>query len=336
LARTGITACPELAEILAGWDGQLTVLLRKRLGRHIRRCATCSARQRRELSPITLLGLLPAVMLPDALRHQVLGLVADASPAAAAKRAAIGQRAGSLGPGGFPHPLDPPPPIRLVHRYARGGTAVAGAAAIVGGALILGGLLHHHHGSHPVPGAHGALPSVSVSTAVASAPSSGRSPTAGSSAAPGAAQHAIAPQAFVSPAPVAPAPIASAPAPSGPAGGRPSPSSPAAASSPPVVQVSAGTLVVAPAGLTLGVSVGASWSGTLTLTAQGGPVAAYHVAVAAPNLLALTLSRTSGSLAAGQSVQIKVTAPAAGLFSTAIVTVDPGGLVVTVSYHLAL
>jgi hypothetical protein len=100
--------------------------------------------------------------------------------------------------------------------------------------------------------------------------------------------------------------------------------------------VSAGTLVVAPAGLTLGLSLGASWSGTLTLTAQGGPVAAYHLSVAAPNLQDLILSRTSGSLAAGQSVQIKVTAPAAGLFSAAIVTVNPGGLALYVSYHLAL
>ena len=36
VARSGRDACPELAAILEGWDGRLTVLLRKRVDRHIR------------------------------------------------------------------------------------------------------------------------------------------------------------------------------------------------------------------------------------------------------------------------------------------------------------
>jgi RNA polymerase sigma factor (sigma-70 family) len=35
VARTGRDACPALDALLAGWDGQLTVLLRKRVSRHI-------------------------------------------------------------------------------------------------------------------------------------------------------------------------------------------------------------------------------------------------------------------------------------------------------------
>ncbi len=50
VARSGRDACPELAGILEGWDGQLTVLLRKRIARHIRRCTVCGDRQRRELT----------------------------------------------------------------------------------------------------------------------------------------------------------------------------------------------------------------------------------------------------------------------------------------------
>ena len=115
VARSGREACPELAGILEGWDGRLTVLLRKRVGRHIRRCGVCGDRQRRELSPVTLLSVLPIAALPAALRHQVLGLIADSSPGAVAQRLAVGQRAGPLGPGGFPRPLNPPSPVRLHH-----------------------------------------------------------------------------------------------------------------------------------------------------------------------------------------------------------------------------
>ena len=75
VARSGQAACTELATIMTGWDGKLTVLLRKRVSRHIRRCAVCGARRRRELTPDTLLGVLPVAVLPAALRHQVLSLV---------------------------------------------------------------------------------------------------------------------------------------------------------------------------------------------------------------------------------------------------------------------
>src|ERR1700722_13715443 len=142
VARAGREACAELAGILDSWDGRLTVLLRKRVGRHIRRCAVCGDRQRQELSPVALFSVLPMAALPVALRHQVLGLITDGSPGAAAQRLAVGQRAGPLGPGGFPRPLDPPSPVGLHHlthsTVARGGAAVGGAA-IVGGALIGGG-----------------------------------------------------------------------------------------------------------------------------------------------------------------------------------------------------
>ena len=75
-----------------------------------------------------------------------------------------------------------------------------------------------------------------------------------------------------------------------------------------VSAVVAGSLTVSPASLGLKLSLSGLWTGTLTLTAHGGPVSAYHVAVPAPLLQELTLSQASGSLAAGQSVRIKVTA----------------------------
>jgi hypothetical protein len=98
--------------------------------------------------------------------------------------------------------------------------------------------------------------------------------------------------------------------------------------------VVAGTLTVSPASLGLGLSLGGLWTGTLTLTANGGPVSAYHLTVPVPLLQDLTLSQASGSLAAGQSVRIKVTAVGSALFSTALLTVSPGSITVPVTYQL--
>jgi hypothetical protein len=95
-----------------------------------------------------------------------------------------------------------------------------------------------------------------------------------------------------------------------------------------------GTLTVAPASVGLKLSLNGLWTGTLTLTARGGPVRDYRVAVPVPLLRDLSLSQASGSLAAGQSVSIQVTAAAGSLFSTALLTVSPGGLSVPVTYQL--
>jgi RNA polymerase sigma factor (sigma-70 family) len=132
VARTGRADCPDLRQILADWDGKLTVLLRKRLSRHIERCDTCTGRRRRELVP-ALLGLSPGValagaaaaaafrdaaaptgthaaaftaahaaQLPAAVKTQTLAAAtgqADVTPAAKA-----GAQASAFGRDGFPKP----------------------------------------------------------------------------------------------------------------------------------------------------------------------------------------------------------------------------------------
>jgi RNA polymerase sigma factor (sigma-70 family) len=325
VARSGQEACAELASIMAGWDGKLTVLLRKRVSRHLRHCAICGARRRRELTPQSLLGVLPVAVLPVALRHQVLSLLADSSPAAVARRLAIGQRLGPVGPTGFPRPISPPSSLRLAGQHVRAGTA-AGGAIIVGGALLGGVVLHHHLGQGP-GGAPGAHPEPS-----ATGPAR---PAAGGPAGPGGAAEPSGDTAALA------------------GGGQPASSHPATTSTaasgtpPPGVTVSAsgsasasagvtGTLSVAPLHLGLGVSLTGSWTGTLTLTAISGPVSDYHITVPATQAQDITLSQTSGSLAAGQSVHITVTAAGGGLFSTVILDVNPGGLSVVVSYNLNL
>ena len=320
VARSGRDACPELAGMLVGWDGRLTVLLRKRVGRHIRRCRVCGDRQRRELSPVALLSALPA-----ALRHQVLRpylgrLTRGRSPAAGGRAAGGPARARGLSPSSGPAvPRPPAPPgardgVRAGRRGRRRGRDRRGRPG--------GGGLLHHPGPAQLPGASPTLPSTGV-------PPRAGSPSVPASGAGGAGDGAASPgpkvlrsgSAGASTAPAAP-------------GGTPAPATTSAAPAPAISAVAAGTLTVSPASLGLKLSLAGLWTGTLTLTAHGGPVSAYHVAVPVPLLQDLTLSQVSGSLAAGQSVRITVTAARGALFSTALLTVSPGSLSVPVTYNL--
>jgi len=75
-ARANPNACPELATILKGWDGQLTVLMRKRIARHVESCHTCEQEQRRQVNPVALLSGAPVfIPAPDWLRDQTLNRV---------------------------------------------------------------------------------------------------------------------------------------------------------------------------------------------------------------------------------------------------------------------
>ena len=73
VARTGREDCPELAEVLADWDGRFTPVWRKRVARHADGCEVCSDRRRRLFSPAGLLGAAPAFALPAGVRDRVLG-----------------------------------------------------------------------------------------------------------------------------------------------------------------------------------------------------------------------------------------------------------------------
>ncbi len=65
--------CPELAAILDGWDGRLTVLLRKRVARHIDDCQICEEDRAQMVNSAVLLGSAPALVpAPKWLREQTL------------------------------------------------------------------------------------------------------------------------------------------------------------------------------------------------------------------------------------------------------------------------
>ena len=149
VARSGRGDCEALGALLEDWDGQLNVLMRKRINRHIERCPACTERKRRELAPALLLGLapLPIAVMPPGLRTQVLRLVSSDTPDAVAHRASVAQRAVMSGPGGFPKPLDPPKSAWWQARTAQGAAAAAVVvAAAVLAILAVTGAFGTHHG----------------------------------------------------------------------------------------------------------------------------------------------------------------------------------------------
>ena len=332
VARTGRAACTELDAALAGWDGQMNVLVRKRVSRHIERCQICGERKRRELSPALFVGALPLAALMPGFRERVLRICADRTLAGQVHRATVAGRAGSFGPSGFPKPVKPAAPAGwhrvLHHSHAlAAGTATAAAAAGVGAVLIFSA---PHHGGGSVAGPSGGAPPTSAAPAgrsrsfplprASSAPVQAVFPaSAGTSSAPAVAA--------VTQQPGTTGGSSATAAPSG-QGSSSSPSQSASASPSAVVQ---GSLDVSQSELKL-VAVAGLPTGTFTLTAQGGPVSSYSISGGAGQL---TVSPSSGSIASGGSVTITVTATSLIALDTKL-TINPGGQVVTVLVTLSL
>jgi RNA polymerase sigma factor (sigma-70 family) len=345
VARAGRDACPDLDAVLAGWDGEMTVLMRKRISRHIEQCEICSERKRRELSPALFAGALPLVALVPGFREHVLKICADQTPAGLAHRASVVARAGQFGPAGFPRPATPPGTSgrhRLTrHSQALVASAAAAAAAVgVGAVLIFGGAPPSHP---PGAGARGSAGPGGVVANSRGAPT-GRRP--GSS--PGTGASGVAPAARVvgQTAPALAAGSGSHPAPgtsgsrtatsgssSGSSSGSTSPASSGSSSSPSpkssAPAAAPGTLSVSLTRLVL-VAVNGHGVGTFTLTAQGGPVS-YSISVGAD----LSVSPASGSLAAGASATITVTSSSLITLDEQL-TVNPGGYTVTVVLNISL
>jgi RNA polymerase sigma factor (sigma-70 family) len=100
VARRGRRDCPGLDAILAGWDGQFSVLIRKRVARHIDDCTTCT-RNRKKFVPLMLFGSAPAFAAPADLRDRVLGAV-DAGAYGLSATALAPRPYAFTAPGGFP------------------------------------------------------------------------------------------------------------------------------------------------------------------------------------------------------------------------------------------
>jgi len=71
VARLGRDDCADLAGVLAGWDGRFSVLVRKRVSRHIEGCDVCEETKRR-FAIIPMISAAPAFAAPLELRRNVL------------------------------------------------------------------------------------------------------------------------------------------------------------------------------------------------------------------------------------------------------------------------
>ncbi|MBB5164634.1 sigma-70 family RNA polymerase sigma factor [Mycobacterium sp. AZCC_0083] len=115
--------CPELAADLDDWDGEFTVLTRKRVARHVESCTGCHAVRSRMLTPAALLGGAPVfIPAPAWLREPTLAAAQGQLPAAP-----------PAGPSG------PPPPAR----GSEGGSDAAAPASrrrnrAVAGTVLVG------------------------------------------------------------------------------------------------------------------------------------------------------------------------------------------------------
>jgi RNA polymerase sigma factor (sigma-70 family) len=404
VARTGRGDCAELDQILSGWDGQLTVLMRKRLSRHIERCDICSDRRRRELRP-ALLALWPigalsgaalaeralhAASVPTELRAEVLRATSGTNVHAAASTAGLGSQVRMGGQNGFPKPGAAPRPLTLSRAVLRRGgghshvtlwSAAGAAAVLVGTGVFLSTYFLGHPGKSTAAAAGLARPVTSSGPGATGPGSPGgrRGPGSGGSGAPGASggsggsagrggsggrvvpvvtlkrgpgtspapgssTGSTAPSAGGSSSGAGGAPSSSAPSTSAPVSGpvstapstapassapTPSPTSAPTSSSPPP-STAAGTLSVSPTSVVLTPLLGS----TLTLTAENGPVS-WSISEPASLLGELNVSPSSGTLAAGQSVQVTISVSGLASLDTTL-TVNPGGQAVTVLLGLGL
>jgi len=356
VARNGRQDCPELNAMLDDWDGQLTILLRKRLNRHVEHCEICTDRRRTALRPATLLGLaplmaLPAVVAPTGLREQIMRLVSSSRPDAVAHRAAVAGRIGPFSDHGFPRPLRLPKAHWWLERPVHIAAGVAAAAAITIAALTLTGSPQHHtaaSGLAPVTASSSASPQPGA-VATPSGNAQGRAAQPGKAGLPGqtgAPGQTVQPsqdtQVSQSAAATASSPAVSAThtssstsSPSSPAATAaattsattPAATSPARSPAPSAstsATAAAGTLTVAPASIVLSTLGGTA----ITISAVGGPV---NWTISEPVSLVgeLNFSAISGTLQAGGHTQ--VTATVDGLLSLdSVITINPGDHTVSV------
>jgi RNA polymerase sigma factor (sigma-70 family) len=356
VGRAGRAECGELGSMLTGWDGRLTVLLRKRVHRHIERCAACSARRSIELRPAMLLDLSPSAALaagaaasfrlaagaPAGLKAHTVALATGQEAGAMVHRAAVLSRAGAFGRHGFPKPVHGAGKAGLAaHRPAAGGgvrralrsspTGQATVAAAVVLAVIIAAaafaLTASSQGFAPTADRK---PSASASAPAPAATSPARlskpTPARPAPTVPAAVAVTAAPATTAAPSPTtaAPTPAAVSPSPSTPGSSVTTPGTsptPSPRSSPPPT----GTLVVAPRGGPMLVRSGGT---QIFLLATGGAVD-WSATVSNDPGDAIGLSLSSGTLTAtATTATLTVTAsqfvPCLSS-SYPTITINPGG-----------
>ena len=84
-----------------GWDGQFSVLMRKRIARHIESCLSCDEERRRLVSPVALLGAPPVfIPAPAPLRERILSEIQLTASTTAIEANIAGAKPEASAPGG--------------------------------------------------------------------------------------------------------------------------------------------------------------------------------------------------------------------------------------------
>ena len=358
VGRAGRGECDELATLLAGWDGRLTILLRKRVHRHIEQCSTCGDRRAQELRPAMLLDLSPGAALaagaavslrlaggvPDGLREHTITLATGQGVGAVAHRAAVLSRAGAFTRSGFPQPAHGAAGGLAAHGDAGGGRGGSGGSdgakgvrgtlrssprgvATVTAALVIAAIiavvafaLTGNSRTAP-PAADPRAPGIGAAPAAATSAAAPSSAATGASAAASKTGHPARTPAVTSPAATTAAPTPSTASPAAP-GSTPAPA-PGALSERPA----GGTLVLAPNGqpgrqIDLSGSGSGNWHVTWSLTVANDPDDAISVSSSAGNL-------TSADPTATVTVTANRFVPC-GWRRSPTITVSPGGAVFSV------
>ena len=278
--------------------------------------------------PPAFISEVPDEPVPAGLRGKILKVCTEDTATARAHRTSVAHQAGPFGHDGFPKQAVAPRIARFGRRAKAGAAAVAVLAIAVTAAALLTG------GSHPPR-------SAAAGHAAELAPGGpATSPITADTALPSQPPHSPAPDtslrvARLTSSSPAVAPVTAPVTVPGPATDSPTPTpgaqSPAAAprtsttSGPPAQ----GTLQLSVAVISL-LSVGnRPATAAITLTAVGGPIAAYSVTVSSGAPGDVIVSPRSGSIAAGQQVVVTVLGHSRKSF-TAYLTFSPGGQVVVV------
>ncbi len=163
VARRAGRDCPDLAAILDGWDGRFSVLMRKRIARHIESCPNCDRERDRLVTPAALLGAVPVfIPAPLWLRGRTLDRIQLPSPAQNGSAADDSDARSTRG-----------------HRRAAVTAAVVAAIVMAGAVVTMSGLLSRspavdpatHTGPVPASTSASLLHSPDVITAPREAPS---------------------------------------------------------------------------------------------------------------------------------------------------------------------
>lgn len=170
-ARPGQDPCAELAALLGDSGQELSGRVRKQARRHLATCPFCAERQRQSVNAFAMLNAGPVPELPGGLRYQVLSLLKDTSPEAAAYCASVARRAEPFRSSGFPVPLDPLRTVRSPATFMpAAGVAVALLALFGGSAVLISHTLHRSSApasstavapaasAHPAPAVHTPAP----------------------------------------------------------------------------------------------------------------------------------------------------------------------------------